>query len=354
MLGAALLVAMLLPWNLPIWWQLRRLRFAMEVDCDARVVRAGRSPSTYSAVLLSVATHLIPLRVAAAGLSESGSSLEKRIRIMHAPLRKRWRLLVAFLGSCSIASIVVAANVAAPPASSSTAVSSDELPLLPTPAAEQKEDEAMLARVVSHFHPQVLDRQNGRPHVWIIVNERGQVSQTLLEVRPWWDAGQEQFDRDLRNYLESAGVSQEQVGSVIVVHIPVGPNNAIVTWAVVSGAAPQDVAAPAYPSVPPSVRANQARVLARAAAERRVIEHFAPDALSGGLADSEDLWFLMDPDGKVLHSGRRPTITDPEAARQAMSTLFTDLRVGYVTRGTAVKDTTGKRVPVSWQWLERT
>ena len=38
--GATLLFA-LVPWNLPLLWMLRRLRFAMEVDCDARVVRAG-------------------------------------------------------------------------------------------------------------------------------------------------------------------------------------------------------------------------------------------------------------------------------------------------------------------------
>src|SRR5262249_27815856 len=29
-----LLVCM--PWNLPLWWQLRRLRLAIEIDCDAR------------------------------------------------------------------------------------------------------------------------------------------------------------------------------------------------------------------------------------------------------------------------------------------------------------------------------
>ena len=37
----------------------------------------------------------------------------------------------------------------------------------------------------------------------------------------------------------------------------------------------------------------------------------------------------------------------------AMKKMFPELSVGYVTRGTAVKDTTGKRVPVSWQWLEQ-
>ena len=99
-LGGALLIALLVPWNLPVWWQLRRLRFAMEVDCDARVLRAGQPPSSYCAVLLRMATQLMPLRAAAAGLSESASSLEKRIRIMHTPLRKRWRLISVLLASC--------------------------------------------------------------------------------------------------------------------------------------------------------------------------------------------------------------------------------------------------------------
>ena len=36
-----------------------------------------------------------------------------------------------------------------------------------------------------------------------------------------------------------------------------------------------------------------------------------------------------------------------------MKKMFPEISVGYVTRGTVVKDVTGKRVPVSWQWLER-
>jgi beta-lactamase regulating signal transducer with metallopeptidase domain len=36
----ALFLLALMPWNLPLWWQLRRLRRAIEVDCDARVLRA--------------------------------------------------------------------------------------------------------------------------------------------------------------------------------------------------------------------------------------------------------------------------------------------------------------------------
>jgi hypothetical protein len=44
LLLAALLLVALLPWNLPLRWLWRRLRLAIEVDCDARVVRRGLQP----------------------------------------------------------------------------------------------------------------------------------------------------------------------------------------------------------------------------------------------------------------------------------------------------------------------
>jgi hypothetical protein len=46
-------------------------------------------------------------------------------------------------------------------------------------------------------------------------------------------------------------------------------------------------------------------------------------------------------------------ITDPQQARLAMQKMFPEISVGYVTRGTGVKDVNRQRVPVSWQWLEQ-
>ena len=40
------MAVVLMPWNLPLWWQWRRLRFAIEVDCDARVLASGRIPTS--------------------------------------------------------------------------------------------------------------------------------------------------------------------------------------------------------------------------------------------------------------------------------------------------------------------
>jgi hypothetical protein len=354
MLGGALLVAVLMPWNLPIWWQLRRLRFAMEVDCDARVLRAGESRSTYSAVLLKVARQLVPLRAAAAGLSESGSSLEKRIRIMHAPIRARWRVLAVLLGTCSVALIAVAANVSAPPITALTSgAPEDGLPLLPTPVTQWQEDEALLAQAVGHFYPQLLSTpQEGRPYVWAVVNERGEVSQIEMTLRPTWDR-EDEFARNWQAFRERAGVVESQVRQELVLQIPIGPNYAAVAWVMQPGAPAQDPAAPTFAVAPRQATAMEARMLATVEAQRRVIEHFDATALSEGVPKGQELWFLIDPNGKVLRACRRRVIADPQAARMAMQHMFPQISVGYVTRGTVVKDASGKRVPVSWQWLER-
>jgi beta-lactamase regulating signal transducer with metallopeptidase domain len=44
-----------MPWNPAMWWQLRRLCLAVEMDCDNRVVAALGDPTAYGELLLKVA-----------------------------------------------------------------------------------------------------------------------------------------------------------------------------------------------------------------------------------------------------------------------------------------------------------
>lgn len=55
LLAAASVAVSLVPFNLPLWWQLWRLRLAVETDCDRRVVAALGDPNAYAELLLSVA-----------------------------------------------------------------------------------------------------------------------------------------------------------------------------------------------------------------------------------------------------------------------------------------------------------
>ena len=86
---ASHLIAILLPWNVPLWWFARRLRAAIEIDCDARVLRTGVDPAHYGDVLLAVGQHRSSSPPMAATLIEPVTQLERRIRIMLAKPRPR-------------------------------------------------------------------------------------------------------------------------------------------------------------------------------------------------------------------------------------------------------------------------
>ena len=79
---AGQLLTILLPWNLPLWWFLRRLRAAIEIDCDARVLRRGTDPVQYADVLLAVGQQGPASAYVAVTLIEPVTQLERRIRIM--------------------------------------------------------------------------------------------------------------------------------------------------------------------------------------------------------------------------------------------------------------------------------
>jgi hypothetical protein len=90
------LTLLLLPWNLALWWQLWRLRLAIEVDCDNRVVAALGDAPAYGGLLLKVAEAASRgPRLQPAFLGGMGS-LERRLTALlePTPLRHAQRFLV--------------------------------------------------------------------------------------------------------------------------------------------------------------------------------------------------------------------------------------------------------------------
>jgi bla regulator protein blaR1 len=82
LLTAGLLSVLLMPWNLALWWQLRRLRGAVELDCDTRVMRRGVSGPEYGDLLLRMGERVGGMRLTVAALTEPKSLLEGRIRMI--------------------------------------------------------------------------------------------------------------------------------------------------------------------------------------------------------------------------------------------------------------------------------
>lgn len=95
LLFIASLALILTPWNLALWWQLRRVRLAVEMDCDNRVVSALGDPNAYGELLFKVAQAASRgPRLQPAFLGTG--LLERRLTALlaPAPLRQAQRLLL--------------------------------------------------------------------------------------------------------------------------------------------------------------------------------------------------------------------------------------------------------------------
>ena len=99
LLFVASLPLILMPWNLAMWWQLRRLCLAVEMDCDNRVVSGLGDARAYGELLLKVAQagssgpRLQPALLGGVG------TLERRLTVLLAPtpLRQVQRFLLPAL-----------------------------------------------------------------------------------------------------------------------------------------------------------------------------------------------------------------------------------------------------------------
>ena len=81
-LALAYALIILMPWNLPLWWQLHRLRFAIEVDCDARMLAQGHALREYAIVLRRHGQYYSGLTGAAPLVLGDPLALRRRRRIM--------------------------------------------------------------------------------------------------------------------------------------------------------------------------------------------------------------------------------------------------------------------------------
>lgn len=141
----ALAAVALVPWNPAAWWQLRRLRLAMEVDCDARILARERDVAAYGTLLLEVGRRGAGTRIPVAAFSEPRSFLERRIRIMTSrPPRDRGAQALALALLC--AGALVAFSALPAPALPRPLM---ELTIDTAPGAQPARAERATARAVS-------------------------------------------------------------------------------------------------------------------------------------------------------------------------------------------------------------
>lgn len=117
LLALAGVVLVLFPWNAALWVMARRLRLAIEIDCDARVIGAGDAAEEYGLFLVAVGERRVFGLFLAASLAERRSSLERRIHAMTL-LRPRHRLLASIpFAAFALGAAGLAAQTPTPPES---------------------------------------------------------------------------------------------------------------------------------------------------------------------------------------------------------------------------------------------
>jgi TonB-dependent SusC/RagA subfamily outer membrane receptor len=107
LLTGAAVTAAVMPWNVALWWQVRRLRAAVELDCDQRVVEAGAQRTTYAGALLSIGAGAHEFGLVMPRFAQSATLLERRLTMLIRGARKEGRAktvtrLVAVVGLAAL------------------------------------------------------------------------------------------------------------------------------------------------------------------------------------------------------------------------------------------------------------
>ena len=117
LLTAAHLALILMPWNPGVWWMVMRLGLAVELDCDARVLRSADARS-YGDLLLEVARpRRGPRLIGATAFAERAGQLERRIRAIarrRDVVSRQGRVAAVLIGVAAITVACVAPHPAVP------------------------------------------------------------------------------------------------------------------------------------------------------------------------------------------------------------------------------------------------
>src|SRR5882762_6960525 len=153
LLAAAAAALVLAPWNPVVWWQVRRLRLAVEMDCDARVLSRNADAPAYGELLLRVGQRRARLPLGAPALGEPVSFLARRIRRIATAL-PRWRWAGATAAGLVGAAAIIAACETPRPVRPTAA--SDPVAVAKPERVPYSPDARYLERLAHQYHPEVF------------------------------------------------------------------------------------------------------------------------------------------------------------------------------------------------------
>jgi beta-lactamase regulating signal transducer with metallopeptidase domain len=318
LVAAALILVALAPWNAPLWWQLRRLRFAIETDCDSRLLGDGVDAVAYGEALLAVGRPRSGIPLGAMAMIESVSQLERRVRLMIGDTPRRSAVLTGALVALVLALGATAAELAPP------AMELRKLP--PAPGAQSFELGQRMAAVVAERYPQLLnEKTNGVPLVTVLFKRDGSVDRSRYQLL----GSEKEFKPTEESYARRLGVPAEEIQYVGLegVRSPSTGQTILVAFTERKQPGHLDSAVPDWSNV---VKAPDTREI-----DRLLVERYFANALEAGVAANQRLWVLFDSEGRVLRTG----IDTSSGTESVLKDRFPGIETQYET-ATPVTDQT--------------
>lgn len=203
LLFAGLAALVLAPWNPFVWIQFLRLRLAIEIDCDARVLHASRDARSYGALLLEVGRYRTEPALAVA-FGEPRRFLEERIRMIPRALGRRHPRRAAGLALGAVAVLLLAVCARDP---MSSADPTERAGVLEAQVEEQadvsqapvftpftvapkiRNAEETRRRLEENYPPLLREAGiGGTTLVWFFVDEAGRVQKVQINKSAGYDA----------------------------------------------------------------------------------------------------------------------------------------------------------------------
>ena len=114
-LSIGVIACAVMPWNAGLWFMNRRLRQAVELDCDRRVLAAGWAPADYGSLLIELSAASAPSRLPVAAISQPTSLLERRLTMMTKTKMTRGSIMATVGTTLAAALLLVSACETPPP-----------------------------------------------------------------------------------------------------------------------------------------------------------------------------------------------------------------------------------------------
>lgn len=331
-----MLATVAMPWNPFVWIQARRLRFALEADCDQRVLAAIPDHERYATLLVDVGSRQMGLLLTPA-LAEHRNGLERRIVMLaNTVIRNRWKAAAMLV--LGIAATVVACESRLPqepqPMREAARVTAE------APAGTKVALEDALPTVgelMDKHYPPLLRAAGigGTVRVRVRVHADGTVDGYELVGSSGHEALDEAGMRVLREmvFLPTKSTNGEMQNTINQFNLEFNPKRRVSS--LVPTQAPADSASlPRKMSSEPSFTpyTDRPELQNRDEVARGLVKNYPVALRDAGIGGTTVLWVLIDETGKVVQTKVKDTSghaeIDAGAQRVGMQMRFSPARNG--------------------------